>query len=123
MTLATGDTLSLGSNYDGGTQVVVNGTLTATGTTFNQSGQGYGGNVLTVNSGGHLIASGSTFTLNQVTLNAGSVFNPGDLSNDTFNQPLYLPVTDVPLLSTAGGGSDNKSFQDIDILAGTLGTG
>jgi Ca2+-binding RTX toxin-like protein len=51
------------------------------------------------------------------------VFNAGDLSNDAFNQPLYLPITDVPLLSAAGGGSDNKSFQDIDILASTLAGG
>ncbi len=122
MTLASGDTLSLASNYDGGTQVVVNGTLTATGTTFNQPGQGYFTS-LTVNSGGRLIASGSTFALSQVTLSAGSVFNAGDLSNDAFNQPLYLPITDVPLLSAAGGGSDNKSFQDIDVLAGTLAAG
>ncbi len=122
MTLASGDTLSLASNYDGGTQVVVNGTLTATGTTFNQPGQGYFTS-LTVNSGGELIASGSTFALSQVTLSAGSVFNAGDLSNDAFNQPLYLPITDVPLLSAAGGGSDNKSFQDIDIFAGTLASG
>ena len=123
MTLASGDTLTLSTNYPGNTQVVVNGTLTATTTTFNLAGNGYGGDVLTVNSGGRLVASGSTFALNQVTLNAGSVFNPGDLSGDTFNGPLYLPITDVPLLSAAGGGSDNKSFQDIDILAGTLGTG
>ena len=124
MTLATGDTLSLSSNYDGGTQVVVNGTLTAAGTTFNQPGQGYFTS-LTVNSGGELIASGSTFALSQVTLNAGSVFKAGDLSNDAFNQPLFLPITDVPLLSAAGGGQReaDKSFQDIDIFAGTLASG
>ena len=58
-----------------------------------------------------------------MTLNAGSVFKAGDLSNDAFNQPLYLPITDVPLLSAAGGGTDNKSFQDIDIFAGTLSSG
>ena len=51
------------------------------------------------------------------------MFNVGDLSNDAFNQPLYLPITDVPLLSAAGGGSDNQSFQDIDISAGTLASG
>ncbi len=101
---------------------MLNGTLTATGTTFNQPGQGYFTS-LTVNSGGELIASGSAFALLQVTLSAGSVFNAGDLSNDAFNQPLYLPITDVPLLSAAGGGSDNKSFQDIDIFAGTLASG
>src|SRR4029077_1966757 len=69
MTLATGDTLSLNSNFNGGTQVVVNGTLTAVGTTFNQPGQGYFTS-LTVNGGGHLVASGCTFALSQLTLNA-----------------------------------------------------
>src|SRR5207302_10211396 len=82
--------LTLSSNYPGGTQVVVNGSLTAAGTTFNLSGQGYGGNVLTVNSGGRLIASGSTFALNQVTLNAGSVFNAGDMTSDDSSHPMYL---------------------------------
>lgn len=122
MTLATGDTLSLSSNYAGGTQVVVNGTLTATGTTFNQPGGGYFTS-LTVNSGGELIASGSTFTLSQMTLSAGSVFKPGDLSNDAFNLPLYLPASDVALLSAAGGGSDNQSFDAIDILSSVLAAG
>ncbi len=123
MTMASGDTLTLSSNYPGGTQVVVNGTLSLSGDTVNLSGQGYGNDNLTVNSGGRLIASGTTFALSQVTLAAGSVFNPGDLSNDAFACPLYLPITDVPLLSAAGGGSDNQSFQDIDILAGTLASG
>jgi len=123
MTLASGDTLTLSSNYNGGTQVVVNGTLAATGATVNQAGAGYTPITLTVNSGGHLIASGSTFALTQMTLNPGSVFNPGDLANDAFNLPLYLPAADVALLSAAGGGSDNKTFQDIDIPGGTLASG
>jgi len=93
-----------------------------TATTFNQPGQGYFTS-LTVNSGSHLIVSGNTFSLSQLTLSAGSVFNAGDLSNDAFNQPLYLPASGVALLSAAGGGSNYQQFQDIDILAGTLAAG
>ena len=121
MTLAAGDTLTLSSGYPG-SQVVVNGTLTATGATINQTSPYYTTS-LTVDSGGELIASGSTFALTQMSLNVGSVFNPGDLSNDNFNLPLYLPAADVPFLSAAGGGSDNQRFQDINIAAGTLASG
>ena len=122
LTLASGSVLSLNTNYPGGTQLVVNGTLTATSATINQLGNGYT-SYLTVNSGGHLVASGTTFSVGQMTLNAGAVFNPGDLANNSFNLPLYLPAANVALLSAAGGGSDNKQFQDINILAGTLGSG
>src|SRR5207302_239828 len=91
-----GDIFGLGSNYNGGTQVVVNGTLTATGTTFNQPGGGYFTS-LTVNSGGHLTPSGCAFDL-----------------------PLFLPAGNVQDL---GGANSNLRFQDINILAGTLATG
>ena len=47
----------------------------------------------------------------------GSVLNAGDLTNDIFNLPVYLPALDVPLLTP------NQNFQDIDILAGSLTSG
>ena len=47
----------------------------------------------------------------------GSVFNRGDLTNDVFNLPIYVPFQDVALLA------NNQSFQDINIIAGTLASG
>ena len=64
---------------------------------------------IVVNCGGHLQASDSTFALNKVTLNAGSIFNAGDLTGNSFNSPLYLPASDVQYLS--GTGSNNLSSR------------
>src|SRR5208337_3512633 len=74
-----------------------------------------------VASGGELKASNSTFTLNQLTLESGCTFNPGDLVGNTFNLPLFLPASDVQNLS--GTGNNNASFQDIDIQTTTLASG
>ena len=41
----------------------------------------------------------------------------GDLTGDTFNMPISVPYNDVPLLS------NNTTFQDVDINAGTLASG
>ena len=78
------------------TQIVVNGTLTATGTTF--TGGTAAPTPHQVNSGGHLIATNSTFSITQLSLNNGSVLNSGDLTGDTFNLPLYVPYGDVQYL-------------------------
>ena len=43
--------------------------------------------------------------------------SPGDLTNDTFNLPIYLPFQDMPLLA------NNQSFQAVDINAGTIASG
>lgn len=122
MSLAAGSTLALSSNYNGGTQVVVNGLFSATSAFISNPGSNYT-TTMTVNSGGRLKATGSTFTLTQLNLAATSIFNSGDLAGNTFNVPLFLPYNDVPLLSAAGGGSDNVFFQEIDILNGTQSTG
>ena len=76
---------------------------------------------IVVNSGGHLQASNSTFALNNVTLNTGSILNAGDFTGNSFNSPLFLPAIDVQYLS--GTGSNNAQFQDIDILAGSVASG
>ena len=65
-------------------------------------------------SGGELIATDSTFGLNQLDLTSGSILNPGDLTGNTFNLPLYVAAINVPLLA------NNQSFQTINILGGTL---
>jgi len=55
----------------------------------------YGSSSLQINSGGHLIASGSRFAWSSMVLASGSVLNAGDLTNNIFDSPLYVPATDV----------------------------
>ena len=115
LTFATGDTVAFGN---GTTHLVVGsgGVLTATNTAF--SGNVNYSTQLIVNNGGQLSASGSTFVLNQVYLDNSSILNPGDLVGNSFNCPLFLPVTHVQYLS--GPGNNNAQFQDIHILSGTV---
>ena len=59
-----------------------------------------GSSGITVLTGGHLTASNTNFAWDTFNLNNGSVLNPGDLANDTFNQTtVYAPGTDIPLLA------------------------
>jgi uncharacterized protein YlbG (UPF0298 family) len=114
LNFSTGDTLDLDTYY-GASQVVVNGTMTATGATF-ATATGSGGSIQ-VGSGGHLKASSSVFNLNSLSLNNASILNSGDLSGDTFNMPIYVPYNDVQYL----GG--NASFEQVYINASTLPSG
>src|SRR5581483_5984310 len=93
--------------------IVVNGTLSFSGTTLSRAGgsDGSDNTRIQVNSGGELSASNSTFTWNNLVLAAGSKLTGTDLSNDTFATTLSVPAVDIPLLS------NNQSFQDIDINA------
>ena len=84
----------------------VYGTLTATGTAFVKSGGGVTASIL-VNPGGHLVATGTNFSWDGLTLAGGSVLNKGDLAGDSFNQTISVPITDIPLLA------GNVVFQDI----------
>ena len=72
---------------------------------------------LIVNNGGHLHATNSTFAYSYLSLGATAVFTPGDLANDPFNLPIYVPSADVALLSAAGGGADNQQFQAINVTS------
>ncbi|MGA7502424.1 MAG: hypothetical protein WBX00_37485, partial [Isosphaeraceae bacterium] len=109
-------------NYNGGSYgISVGGTLTATGTSFTTYrglGQAGDGDGITALSGGHVTATGTHFNWDSFNPNNRSMLNPGDLSNDTFQTTVYAPGTDVPLL--AGPTlTANKSFQDVDIIAGS----
>ena len=133
ITIDSGATMTTGSatievnNYYGGTYgLSVAGTLTATGTSFTAYytvGSQGDGDSLTVVSGGHLMATDSTFAWDSVSLNNGSIFNAGDLSGDTFSgTTLSVPGSDIPLL--AGPNlTENVSFANVDIIAGSLSTG
>ena len=135
LNFGSGDSVELfNANY------VVNGQMTATGTSFyNDPGiapptnaPASGPTSLVINSGGHLIGSGNSFGFTTTTLNVGSILNSGDLTNNNFNvtfQPnnpvgaaatvsiLALPLIDIPLMTS------NTSFSQVDILGSTLTTG
>ena len=124
-------TVSLNNYYgnNGGNTygITVAGTLTATGTQFTSVYPNNGTiSGLTALSGGRIIANSSTsstlFAWDTFNLNNNSVLFAGDLSNDTFQTTVYAPGTDVPLLA-GPTFTANKSFQDVDILAGSLGSG
>ena len=117
MTTGSGATFVFEVGYETTTQILVNGTMSATGTTFNLGGNNASLTQIQVNSGGELTATNSTFNLNQLVLESGSILSSTDLTNDTFNLPLYLPALDIPLVA------NNLSFHAIEIFAGTLSTG
>ena len=96
---------------------MVNGTMTATGTTFKLAGGGDNAQIVVNGPAGHLVATGGTFAWDDPALAGGSVLNRGDLAGDTFNQTISVPITDVPLLA------GNLVFQTIDINPGTLASG
>ena len=119
LSFATGDAVALNI---GTTQIVVgSGGLMTTASGDSFSGSTNWTTQIVVNSGGHLQASNSTFALNNVTLNTGSILNAGDFTGNSFNSPLFLPESDVQYLS--GTGSNNAQFEDIDILAGSVASG
>ncbi len=106
------------AGYSATTQILVNGTLSASGSNFYISGGNYASfALLQVDSGGELTASTTTFDLNELNWVNGSIMNTGDVTNDTFNSPIYVPFQDVALLA------NNQSFQDINIIAGTMASG
>src|SRR5207245_6220926 len=82
------------------------GTLTSTGASFTPCYPAFGSGAWTsALSGGRVIATNTTFAWDAFNLNNGSVLNPGDLANDTFQTFVSAPGTDVPLLA----GSDLKA--------------
>jgi hypothetical protein len=118
LSFASGDAVYFATAQYATTQIVVNGTMSATGTNFINPGNAYAStNQVVVNSGGELKATGSTFGVNQLTLANGSVLQSTDLANDIFNLPIYVPALDIPLLAA------NRNFQAINILAGSLNSG
>ncbi len=117
MTFASGDTVSLQGGAGGccspaPSPVDVGGTLNATDTTFDGAS-----GTITANSGGHVIASSSVFNISNLDLTNNSVLNSGDLTNNTFNMPIFVPYVDVPFLG------HNASFTQIEINNDTISSG
>ena len=87
-------TLVPGGCCDASAQLVVDGTLTASGTTFAE-GTGTGASI---------------------TVNSGGIITP---TTSTFNLPLFVPYNDVLSLATG----NNESFDQIEINSGTIPSG
>ena len=77
---------------------MVNGSFTATGTTFAPSGT-------------------DTSNVATILVNTGSTIQSSSLTSNIFNLPISVPAADVPLLAT------NLSFQNVAIESGTLTSG
>jgi hypothetical protein len=114
-------------NFDSPHGIIVNGdgqgdgTMTVTDAAFTKSGgnnSNTGNAVIQINANAEITATGSTFAWDQIELTPNSVFKSGDLTDNTFNQSISLLPTKVPEL-----GSNNVSFEDIDLLADALNTG
>ena len=122
----TGSSLTLWQTvYNTSSQFIVSnlGVVTATGATFNKSGNYSDRTNITVNGGGRLVASDSTFSAAWMQLGNNVVFNAGDWARNKLDLTVYLPYKVIPFLSAAGGGSDNVRFQDIYINTATLPSG
>ena len=92
LNFGTGATFVFEVGYETTTQIVVNGTMTATGSDLQPGGNDYSNTLIQVNSGGELTAASSTFNLNQLVLENGSIVGTTDLTGDTFNMPVYVPA-------------------------------
>ncbi|HLJ95855.1 MAG TPA: hypothetical protein VKU02_21945, partial [Gemmataceae bacterium] len=118
--LASGSIVTLSSGFGSTQRLVVDGTLTAIGSTLTLDASGYQANTqLIVN--GTLTASGSTFSQTGGSFAAVTISHAGDLSANRFDLPLYVPAALVPQL--AGGTTANRRFQDINILSSTISSG
>ncbi len=123
ITVDAGGTLNTGAatvtqqeDNNGATEgILVNGTMTATGTNF--PGGPYDNSRIEVGANGSLTASNSTFAWNYFELDNGSKVATGNLTGNIFNTTVYAPATDVQYLG------NNASFQAIDLLAGSLSSG
>jgi hypothetical protein len=102
--------------------IAVNGTMNVTNTSFvyaagNWAEPNSNSSGIQVLAGGHLTATGSTFGWDYVSLDNSSVLNSGDVTGNSFNTTLYVPTSDVPLLT------NNQRFQDVDLNSGSLTSG
>ncbi|MEZ6131916.1 MAG: cadherin domain-containing protein [Planctomycetaceae bacterium] len=120
-TLATGSNLIVSAGFNTTTTVSVNGTFTSDGAVIGRNGSGFA--KLRVNAGGQLTATGSSFTLNELALADGAVFNAGDLADNAFDTTLVVTAAHIPLLSASGGGADNRRFRDIQVSSTIVPTG
>ena len=116
MTVGAASMVAQDTNNNYAEGITVDGTLTATGTAFTKTGGGVTA-YIQVNPAGHLVATGTNFSWDSLALAGGSVLTNGDLAGDSFNLPIYVPITDIPLLA------GNVVFQDVYINSANLASG
>jgi uncharacterized membrane protein YgdD (TMEM256/DUF423 family) len=95
---------------------VVNGTMNVSGANFPHTST-WGSSGIRVNSGGHLLATDSTFAWSGLSLVSASVLNDGDITGNGFDQDITIPAVDATLLA------DNLRFEDVILQPGTLTSG
>ena len=101
----------------GNTQIVVNGTLNATGDKFRTNNGNYFTGIQ-VNAGGRIIAANCDFhDIRQLSIDNSSVFQNGDLTGNNFEIPIFVPYKDVQYLA------NNLSFNDVNINNSTINSG
>ena len=116
VTFSAGNQLSMSSSV-----FSVSGSLTANGTNFLNTG---GGSYMVVNSGGDLVASGSTFSLQQLNLASGSTENLQYVAFDTqlaINSGASTNITsdDFTNGTVVASGSSNATISLINNFWGT----
>ena len=95
-----------------GITVGTGGTLTATNASITHNGTAVENTEVQVDAGGHLEASGTTFSIDNVAQDADSTLAAGDLTTNVFNTTVTVPVTDVSLLT------NNLSFAAVNLTGG-----
>ncbi len=78
---------------------------------------------MTIQDGGRLIASDSTFALPWIDLAPNVIFESGDWARNRFDTAIYIPHRILPMLSAIDGGADNLRFDDIYLYGATLNSG
>jgi hypothetical protein len=104
------------------TRILVNGTLTANGATFDR-GPSNSPTTIEVGTGGRLVATDSVFANDELSWDFGAVINATDLRNNRFDAELLIPPNLVGRLSAANGGSDNQRFGLIKLRGGQFTSG
>ena len=114
----TGASIGFVAGYSATTQILVNGTLSATGSNFYISGGNYASShSFQVDSGGELTARHHNLQHQRAEPGQRQHLELGRPHQRHFNLPIYVPFQDVALLA------NNQSFQDINIIAGTMASG
>jgi hypothetical protein len=104
------------------TQVTVFGTLTTNNAIINKSA-GTSPAFVQVRSGGRIVATDTTFALNEVAWDPGAIINATDLQGNRFDTQLFVPAQLVGRLSASTGGSNNRRFGLVKVGGGVFSAG
>jgi len=101
--------------------IFVTGKMTANSSTFTtKTPNNYANGAITIESGGQFTATSCLFDGPTISLKLGAKIGAKDFVDNVFDASLYLPATSIDMFSSVSGGSDNRSFYDINFWAATL---